>query len=96
MTDGLSEVPVVFSSQQKNLPVSYGVLTDSVLKVSLDINLNRQTKKGKHLSGIKRRGESCTFNGSPLGFPPQQPPAIDLVLLITAHHGKWDHLLLTG
>lgn len=34
-----------------------------------------------------------TFDGSPLCFPPQQPPPIDLVLLITAHHSKWYHLL---
>lgn len=42
--------------------------------------------------GIRR----CTFNGSPLGLPPQQPPPIDLILLVTAHHSKRDHLLLRG
>lgn len=62
--------------------------------VSLKANLNRRTKKG--LKWERRKGKSYTFNGSPLGFPPQQPPAIDLVLLVTAHHGKWDHLLHTG
>lgn len=44
----------------------------------------------------EKRGRSFTFNGSPLSLPPQQPPAIDLVLLVTAHHSKWDHLLQTG
>ena len=40
------------------------------------------------------RSENCTFNSPPLGLPPQQPPAIDLVLLVAAHHSKGDHLLL--
>lgn len=34
-----------------------------------------------------------TFNGSPLGFSAQQPPPIDLILLVTAHHSKRNHLL---
>lgn len=37
-----------------------------------------------------------TFDGSPLCFPPQQPPPVDLVLLITAHHSKWYHLLFNS
>lgn len=37
-----------------------------------------------------------TFNGSPLCFPPQQPPPIDLILLVTAHHSKWYHLLFNS
>lgn len=72
------------------------ILTDSVRRVSL--NLNSRTKKERTGTemGEKKGGESCTFNGSPLGFPPQQPPAIDLVLLVAAHYSKRDHLLLTG
>lgn len=37
-----------------------------------------------------------TFNRSPLGFPPEEPPAVDLVLLVAAHHCERDHLLLAG
>ena len=42
-----------FLLNKKYFQLVMGMLTDSVLEVSLDINLNRRTKKGKHLSGIK-------------------------------------------
>lgn len=35
-----------------------------------------------------------TFDRPPLCFPPEEPPAVDLVLLIAAHHCERDHLLL--
>lgn len=41
-------------------------------------------------------GRIGTFNRSPLGFPPEEPPAVDLVLLVAAHHCERDHLLLAG
>lgn len=62
----------------------------AVWRESPRMHLNLTTEKGK--KGLKKN--SCTFNGSPLGLPAQQPPAIDLVLLVTAHHRKGDHLLL--
>lgn len=37
-----------------------------------------------------------TFDGSPLCFSAQQPPPVDLILLVTAHHSKRDHLLFNG
>lgn len=37
-----------------------------------------------------------TFNRSPLGFPPEEPPAVDLVLLVAAHHCERDHFLPAG
>lgn len=39
------------------------------------------------------RTAAGTFNGAPLGLPSQDPLAIDLILMVTAHHSKWDHLL---
>lgn len=36
---------------------------------------------------------ASTFNGPPLGLPSQDPLAIDLILMVAAHHGKRDHLL---
>lgn len=36
---------------------------------------------------------SGTFNGAPLGLPPKDSSSIHLVLLVTAHHCKWDHFL---
>lgn len=37
-----------------------------------------------------------TFDGSPLCFSAQQPPPIDLILLVTAHHSKRDYLLFNS
>lgn len=34
-----------------------------------------------------------TFNGAPLGLPSKDSSSINLVLLVTAHHCKWDHFL---
>lgn len=69
----------------------------AVLRVRRKYKYKTRTNKLKEETG-KRTSEQacCTFNGSPFGLPPQQPPAIDLVLLITAHHSKWDHLLFEG
>lgn len=92
LTDSLRSLPIsLLSSQQNHFRVSW---LDSVLTLSPTTNLNRRTIQGE--VGSEMGGDSCTFNSSPLGLPPQQPPAIDLVLLVAAHHSKWDHLLLTG
>lgn len=37
-----------------------------------------------------------TFNGAPFRFPSQNPFPVHLVLLVTAHHSKRDHLLLSA
>lgn len=44
---------------------------------------------GQHMGSAA----ASTFNGPPLGLPSQDPLAIDLILVVAAHHGKRDHLL---
>lgn len=86
--------PVYINQERKTKRALHNVSLHTVKERDYCSKIKRQSAKAKMRSWRKKRSRRpSTFYGSPLCLPSQKPPAVDLVLLVAAHHSKRDHLL---
>jgi hypothetical protein len=84
---------VYINQERKTKRALHNVSLHTVKERDYCSKIKRQSKAKMRSWRKKRSRRPSTFYGSPLCLPTQKPPAVDLVLLVTAHHSKRDHLL---